>query len=199
VNDGVDWNMLLGISGLVVALAALGFTIASFWWLNARTGKIEATAPRAYAFATTPSQTRLRLPLAFHNTGAAALVVTDLRLLIDDDPDVTDLLWETTRDRLRPEAGDDFRFATPFAVPGRGVRQLIVEFGREGEWPLMPAVRRRMRVEALVHPAQSWTAIVEFDWWAPGMGINFNQYIAHRNESRGAQTDAQERETASSS
>ena len=44
-RDGTDW-------GLVVALAALAFSllIASFWWLYARTGKLEAprlTVPRS--------------------------------------------------------------------------------------------------------------------------------------------------------
>jgi hypothetical protein len=65
----------LAVSGL-----ALGFTIASFWWLHARTGSLEAAAPRSYAFA---DKVRLRLPFTFFNTGAKALIVTDLRLLVD--------------------------------------------------------------------------------------------------------------------
>jgi len=182
MQNGTDWNMVLGMGGLVIALAALAFTVASFWWLNARRGRIEATTPRSYAFATRPAQTRLRLPLAFHNTGATPLVITDLRLLVEDDPHVTSFPWETTRDRLRPEREDGFRYATPFAVPGRGVTEVIVEFGAEGEWPVFPAQHRRMRVEASVHPAESWAVVTEFDWWAPPMGINFTQYLAHRND-----------------
>jgi hypothetical protein len=57
----------LGVSGL-----ALAFTVASFWWLHARTGSLEAAAPRSYAFA---DKVRLRLPFAFFNTGAKALIV----------------------------------------------------------------------------------------------------------------------------
>jgi hypothetical protein len=68
----------LAVSGL-----AFGFTIASFWWLHARTGSLDAAAPRSYAFA---DKVRLRLPFALFNTGAKALIVSDLRLLIDDLP-----------------------------------------------------------------------------------------------------------------
>src|SRR6266508_6030408 len=75
----------LAVSGL-----ALGFTIASFWWLHARTGSLEAAAPRSYAFA---DKVRVRLPFAFFNTGSKALIVTDLRLLIDNDPDREPLGW----------------------------------------------------------------------------------------------------------
>jgi hypothetical protein len=64
-------------AALVVSGSALAFTIASFWWLHARTGSLEVAAPRSYAFA---DKVRLRLPLAFFNAGANALIVTDLPL-----------------------------------------------------------------------------------------------------------------------
>ncbi len=89
----------LAVSGL-----ALGFTIASFWWLHARTGSLEAAAPRSYAFA---DKVRVRLPFAFFNTGAKALIVTDLRLVIDNDPDTEPLGWITSRTKLRPGRGRD--------------------------------------------------------------------------------------------
>ena len=41
-EQGTDWSAVIGVGGIVVALAALGFTIASFWWLYARKGKLEA-------------------------------------------------------------------------------------------------------------------------------------------------------------
>jgi hypothetical protein len=100
-------------AAFVVSGLALAFAIASFWWLHARAGSLEAAAPRTYAFV---DRVRLRLPLAFFNTGAKALIVTDLRLLVDDlerEP----FAWITTRSNLRPEAEDSSAFATPFAVP----------------------------------------------------------------------------------
>jgi hypothetical protein len=52
-----------------ISVLALAFTVASFWWLHARRGALTATRPRAYAFL---DRVRLRLPLAFFNTGAQA-------------------------------------------------------------------------------------------------------------------------------
>jgi hypothetical protein len=108
---------------LAVAVFALLFAIGSFWWLNARRGHLEVVERRTYGFA--KGDVRLRIPLTFFNTGAAALVVADLRLLINaEEPDLV-LRWATTRTALRPEAGDGFAFPTPFAVQGRATREVI--------------------------------------------------------------------------
>jgi hypothetical protein len=117
VREQVEQRLAALVDALVVEeLHALGFTILSFWWLHARTGSLEAAAPRAYGFA---SLVRLRLPLAFFNTGAKALIVSDLRLLLDDE-EREPLPWIITRRTMRA-AGDDHAYATPFAVPGRGL------------------------------------------------------------------------------
>ena len=116
---------------LGVSFLALFFAIASFWWLHARRGSLTAASPRAYAFA---DRVRLRLPLAFFNTGAQALIVTDLRLVIAGDPLRGPMGWITTRTKLRPESDDGFAFAVPFSVAGRGTREVIAEFGDNDGW-----------------------------------------------------------------
>lgn len=108
---------------IAIALLALGFTIGSFWWLHARAGSLEAARPRTYAFT---SKVRLRLPLAFFNTGAKSLIVNDLRIVLDDEPERPPFEWITTRDKLRPESDDGFAYATPFAVAGRSSTEVIV-------------------------------------------------------------------------
>jgi hypothetical protein len=162
----------LGVSGL-----ALAFTIASFWWLHARTGSLEAAAPRSYAFA---DKVRLRLPFAFFNTGAKALIVSDLRLLVDD-PDREPLGWITTRSKLRPDAQDGFAFATPFSVPGRGIREVIAEFGDDRGWSPEPSSRHWIQLQARVHPSESWEDIVAFEWWAPPSSDAMSRYITYAN------------------
>ena len=82
----MDWAFL-------VAVLALLFTVASFWWLYARRGLLEVGKPGAYAFA---SNVRLRLPLAFYNTGARSLIVTDVQVLLVDDPAQPPLRWIAT-------------------------------------------------------------------------------------------------------
>jgi len=91
VADDVLWhaNNSLGIldyAAIAVAVLALVFTVASFWWLNARKGSIRATQPRAYAFGGSGAQLRLRFPFALFNTGAKALIVGDLRVVLDGEP-----------------------------------------------------------------------------------------------------------------
>lgn len=174
--------------GLIVALVALAFTIASFWWLHARTGRLEATAPRSYAFA---SLVRIRLPLAFFNTGAKELIVADLRLVLEGDPNRSGFEWSTTRTELRPQSEDGLAFPTPFSVQGRGAKELIVEFGDDLGWSPAPGTRHRMRVQALIHPSDAWVDVVAFDWWAPEEKQAMSSYLAHRNEPRdGAHTGA---------
>jgi hypothetical protein len=162
----------LGVSGL-----ALAFTIASFWWLHARTGPLEAAAPRSYAFA---DKVRLRLPFAFFNTGAKALIVTDLRLLVDD-PDRQPLGWITTRSKLRPDSQDGFAFATPFSVPGRGTMEVIAEFGNDHGWSPEPSSRHWIHLQARVHPSETWEDILAFEWWAPPSSDAMSRYITYAN------------------
>lgn len=115
-------------AAVAVAALALVFVVASFWWLNARTGSITATQPRAYAFGGSGAQLRLRFPFAFFNTGARALIVGDMRVVLDSEPGRPELRWVTTRDRLRPEPDDGFAYPTPFSIAGRGTREVIAEF-----------------------------------------------------------------------
>jgi hypothetical protein len=166
-------------AALAVSLLALAFTIGSFWWLHARPGSLTATRPRSYAFA---DKVRLRLPLAFFNTGAKALIVSDLRLVIEDEPARTPLGWITTRSKLRPESDDGFAFATPFSVEGRGTKEVIAEFGDDLSWAPGPGSRHRVRLQAQIHPSEEWDDVVAFDWWAPTSADVMKQYIAHRNE-----------------
>ena len=169
----------MDLAALAVALLALGFTIASLWWLHAREGSLEAATPRTYAFA---KRVRLRLPLAFFNTGAKSLIVNDLRIALDDEPERAPFAWITTRAALRPDSDDGSAFATPFAVEGRSAKELIVEFGDEDEWSLPAGSKHRLRLEAEIHPSTEWVELLTFDWWAPPSEELMDTYLTHRNE-----------------
>jgi hypothetical protein len=164
----------LAISGL-----ALAFTILSFWWLHAREGSLTAARPRTYAFA---DRVRLRLPLAFFNTGAKALIVTDLQLRSGEERPAEPLRWMTTRSKLRPESEDGFAYATPFSIQGRATREMIAEFGHDLGWSPDPASRHRVRLQAKVHPSDEWKDTAAFEWWAPASADAMTSYLAHRNE-----------------
>jgi hypothetical protein len=163
-----------------ISLIALIFTIAAFWWLHARRGSLIAAAPRVYAFS---DAVRLRLPLVFYNSGARALIVGDLRVVVEDEPLGKPLRWVTTRRTLRPTSDDGHTFATPFAVEGRTAREAIAEF--EGDWAPVATDSYGLRVQAQVHPSEDWQDVVAFRWWAPPLDL-MKQYIAHRNEPIGS-------------
>jgi hypothetical protein len=167
----------MSYAALAISVFALAFTVTNFWWLHARRGKLTAPTPRTYAFV---ERVRLRLPLAIYNTGAAALIVTDLRLLIDDLQEP--LRWITTRAVLRPGSDDGHAFATPFVVQGRSTREVIVEFGTDVAWRPPPASLHGVRLQARVHPAEHWVNVASFPWWAPPPGAATGHYIAYRNE-----------------
>lgn len=173
----------MNVAALAIAVFALVFTVASFWWLHARKGKLEVARPHAYAFA---SKVRLRLPLAFYNTGAKALIVANLRVQVEDDPSRSQLAWITTRATLRPEEDDGLAYATPFAVEGRSAREVFAEFGDAFGWSPSAGSYRRLRLEAVIHPDHEWVELAAFDWWAPPPGAAVTAYIAHRNEPPGA-------------
>ncbi|MEO3752541.1 hypothetical protein [Streptomyces sp. B6B3] len=113
----------------VVASCALFFTIASFWWLNARQGRLRTWEPKSFAVELTASAMRLRLPLVLHNTGAKPIIVQDFRLSFTDTPDsIFDLPWVSTRKGLRPEKGEELTLPAGFALGGRAAEQVFIEF-----------------------------------------------------------------------
>ncbi|GAA2579215.1 hypothetical protein [Streptomyces lienomycini] len=132
-----------------VAACALVFTVASFWWLNARRGHLKTWEPHSFALAANTTKVRIRFPLVLHNTGAKPIVVLDLRLSFPDEPSsVLPLPWTTTRDRLRPESDDGLRLPACFAVAGRGADQLFVEFGAPFPSFVPEARDYKVRIEA---------------------------------------------------
>src|SRR5919199_554356 len=98
VGSGVAWS-------LVVAVMALLFTVASFWWLYVRRGSLIVGRPGTYAYA--PRPVRLRLPLAFYNTGASALIVSDLQAVAIAEPARSPLRWIATVSQLQPTSRNE--------------------------------------------------------------------------------------------
>jgi hypothetical protein len=178
----------MAYAAVIVSVLALAFTILSFWWLHARKGSLTAAPPRTYAFI---DKVRRRVPLAFFNTGARALIVTDLQLLIGGERSGEPLRWITTRSKLRPESDDDFAFATPFSIQRRATREVVAEFGHDLGWSPDPASGHRVRLQGKVHPSNEWRDVAEFEWWAPPSADAMSRYLAHRNEPLDPPEDAQ--------
>ena len=179
-DSGVDWTLVVGVGSLAVAVAALLFTLSSFWWLYARRGSLMVGRPGTYAYVA--RTLRLRLPLAFYNSGAQALIVSDLRATVVNGPPRPPLRWIANVSQLQPTGRNERDFSTPFAVTGRNTREFVAEFG--GTWCPLLGTTHRLRLQAKIHPKDEWQDLMEFDWWAPQQGSSMTQYLTYRNAAR---------------
>ena len=134
----------------VIAVLALLFTIGSFWWINARPGRLVGSRPAEFSMVMTPQRTRFRIPVVIYNTGARTHVVESLRLSIVGS-EVPPLEWITTRDRLRPDSDEKMDFSSPFSIDGRRAVKLFVEFGEEGPtWYPDPGTTHLVAIKARI-------------------------------------------------
>jgi hypothetical protein len=113
---------------LVVSGLALLFTVGTFWWLNARPGRLRMTEIRTFAAAVRPSRALLRIPVTLYNTGAKPLVVADLRLSLISAGLSSVSTATNFRKSIRTSGDDVEDFPHPFVVPGRSVVTKFVEF-----------------------------------------------------------------------
>ncbi|MGW2557648.1 hypothetical protein ACWCXB_00095 [Streptomyces sp. NPDC001514] len=163
-----DQNAFSSLSAAsVVSVSALVFTVASFWWLNARQGRLETWEPHSFAAIVRGSMVRLRLPLVLHNTGAKPIVVQDLRVTFPDEPaSHLPLLWTASRSRLQPGPDEEQpELPTGFVVAGREAQQLFIEF----EAPfsgLVPDARwardYKVRIQVRVGHRKGWRSLLTF-------------------------------------
>ena len=91
------------------------------------------------------------------------------------------LRWIATTSQLRPQATNERDFATPFAVSGRGTRELVIEFGCQQGWSPEFGSKHRVRLEGSSTTAPSRARSLRFDWFAPPLGAELNRYISYRN------------------
>lgn len=160
----------------LVPVLALVFTVLSFWWIYLRRGRLVASAPRAYSGFSQKARMRVRLPIAIRNTGAATLLVEDLRLTLNGH--VFD--WIGTRRGLRPTGEDDTIWQAPFQVRGRDSITVFAEFdGDAAPWRMEAGGRYRAMVE--VDYLGHWRTLVEFDLWASADESKLGSYLSHYN------------------
>ncbi|GAA2729401.1 hypothetical protein CAE01nite_28760 [Cellulomonas aerilata] len=164
---------------IVIAGSALVFTVASFWWLNARRGRLTMTEVRIFSAYIRSDLSLLRLPITLFNTGASALVVVDLRLQMQSGESRATLATRTFRTTIRPGSDDVDDFPYPYAVAGRSVVTRFVEF--TGDARVMAAGKpATIQLEALID-RKGWREIgsstVRLDCVADP-----KQYITYSND-----------------
>lgn len=186
----------------LVAFGALGLSVLSFYWVNFRRGSLLAARPGSFACVLSSGHLLLRLPIAIYNTGAASIVVEDLRLAVVS-PNVH-VRWGSTKRVLGPKDGDHLDVASPFAVEGRKTASMVAQFrASESVWTPDPDQRYCLRVEYQTMRGSTrlsafrrsqrtrWKTLVEFDWWLPDHAQD--SFVAHRNDPGGCRKQSRDR------
>lgn len=159
-----DQNAFSSLSAAsVVSVSALVFTVASFWWINARQGHLETWEPHSFAAICHGSIIRLRLPLVFHNTGAKPIVVHDLMLSFPDEPaSHLPLLWKSSPSRLQPGPDEEPKLPAGFVVAGREAQQLFIEFEAPFSGLVPEARDYKVRIQVRVGHRKGWRSLLTF-------------------------------------
>ena len=181
---------------VVVAGCALIFTVASFWWLNVRRGKLVSFEPHSFAAYFHPTVVHIRLPLIFHNTGAAPIVVQDLRLAFPDEPtSVIPLPWRRSRSEIRPTSEDEPKLPAVFAVPGRTAQREFIEFSAPLPGLRFEAKDYRARVEVELGHKRGWQPLLDFTLRISHV-VEPGRFIAYSNSPRDLTDEDRQKATA---
>lgn len=169
---------------LLVALAALLFSISSFWWLQARRGKLKMSSIPAFSgHIAQRGVITLRLPVLLYNSGARTRVVDELRLVVSSwEHPVGD--WQTFHSTLEPRSGSDDRddFAGPYVIDGRRAVMRFVKFTHPLGEDLPEPTATAGIVEARLDGADAWETISHFTLYLAHMA-NPEVYGTYRNRS----------------
>ena len=122
---------LLPILPTVASLTTLAFTIAAFWALNFRRGTLWAGDPIQFGIGAGNNGIDMRFPLAIYNTGAATILVDDLRLVTEG----VAIQWRGVKRTLGERDHDQIDVPSPFAVEGRRSESFVAQFQVElADW-----------------------------------------------------------------
>jgi hypothetical protein len=151
----------MSIPALFISTLALLFTVFSFWWMNWRKGKLLVSGPRSYAaMGSLEGGMIIEFPLVFFNSGAAPIIVQNLRLLFLQEIQPRPLSFIATVKKLGKD--EDRSMATQFPVRGRAAVTLVCEFQRNPGNVLFEARTYPMELQAKLNSDRKWKQICRF-------------------------------------
>lgn len=120
----------MNLPSVIVACCALVFTVGSFYWLQARKGRLKLYPVTTFMGAANNRTFVLRVPIIIYNSGARPRVVCGIRLRWQGDKK---FLFEchTFRKTIDAQPGDHEDYAHPYVIPGRNVVTKFANFRGE--------------------------------------------------------------------
>lgn len=159
-----DTGDLMTSEAVIISIAALAFTVLSFWWMNWRKGKLIVGPPRSFALAS-PGEDQIliiQLPLVFYNNGAATQVVQNLRMTLEQSGKKSPILdFNNTVSDLA--SGGERQWAKQFAIEGRKAYSSIFVFQRT-PGKFVPSLGKCAAIlEAKLYEDMEWMTLLVFD------------------------------------
>lgn len=168
-------------AALAVSILALLFTIASFWYLQARRGRLVMSSIPAFAGYIAKDELAIRIPILLYNSGARTRLVDEIRLVFTSWADGHGE-WETFHPTLKPVTGngntDDF--AGPYPIDGRRAVMRFVKFTYRLADHLPEPIPTHCHVEARLDGSLTWRKVGAFTLYLEHMAHPAN-YITYRN------------------
>ncbi len=152
---------------IVISVLALAFTVASFWWLHARPGKLFATAPQQYGSQIHDGTLLIRVPTVLFNTGVQPIIVQTFRLRFID-VNRSHLQWVHICDDLM---SPNLQFRKAFVVKGRDARELILQFQQHNFENFEPETPVRMELDVMFANQRRWKRLLYFNILVPSGGF----------------------------
>ena len=157
---------------LIISIMLFSFTLYSFYLINLRKGQIIVGSPTTYAICVQPGEkglTWVELPLIFYNNGAITQFISNLRLRLQQDGNISNYLYfEAIYEKmplsdLGSKEERRSEVAHQFAIEGRKAYSGVFAFGwRPGG--LVPSVGNcRSKLEAKLNDSVNWEKISEFN------------------------------------
>ena len=121
----------MDVAPVIVACCALLFTVGSFYWLQARKGRLKLYPVITFSGMVNERRIALRMPIIIYNTGARPRVISAIRLRWQGDREFL-LECHTFRKTIDPKPEDTEDYAHPYVVPGRSVVTKYAHFMADG-------------------------------------------------------------------
>lgn len=143
---------------VLVALCALLFTVGSFYWLQARKGRLKLYPVMTFGGRVTEENFALRVPIIIYNSGARPRVITAIRLRWQGDGN---FLFEchTFRKALQAKRDDTEDYAHPYVISGRSVVTKYAHFVGDGFGEHLSDKPSTFDVEVILDDSMQWTVL----------------------------------------
>lgn len=152
------FNFISRNSAFIISILALLFSILSFWWIHWRRGKLIVSYPTKFGLISN-KKLIIQLPLVFYNSGAATIIVNNLRVLVSDKNNQNQFLhFNNTFDDLESNSGRQLGYAFP--VVGRKTYERVFVFMKSEIEFQIPDGEISYVLEGQINNKQKWKKLL---------------------------------------